>query len=142
MTNLGQTITSLRKTKRISLKQLSEVSGLSAGQLSRIETGAHADPAADDIVKVACALGVTIEDIYEGGNFPVPTRKPIISQSSRTTFAVTMVEKAKMEALARKMRDKLGCSVRWTDILHRMIDDIDVDKAVEIFSNYLDPVKK
>jgi len=141
MSELGNTISSLRKNKNLSLKKLSEISGLTAGQLSKIETESSNNCTPVALVKVAKALGVPVESIFKDEAIVHPAKKNI-TDSTRTTFAVSMVEKAKMEALASQMRERLGCSVRWTDVLHRMIDDIDVEKAYEIFSNYVDPSRK
>lgn len=61
---LGKKIKSLRKSKNITLTQLSELSGVSQGYLSRIENGKH-DPTFSILLQIARALEIQIGMLYE-----------------------------------------------------------------------------
>lgn len=63
MSDSGVMINTLMKNKRVSMKKLSEMSGLSAGQLSRMEAGSNFNSGTAAAVKVAKALGVSVDDI-------------------------------------------------------------------------------
>ncbi|WP_394522072.1 hypothetical protein C1N60_23225 (plasmid) [Pantoea sp. SGAir0184] len=129
-----------KKAERVSLKKLSELSGLSARQLSRMEAGSKTTSDSTTVVKIANSLGVSVEEILgEKRQFLNTVESNNNQQRSRTTFAVSMVEKTKLEIIALKLEEKIGCKVRWTDILHRMIDDIDLEKTLEIFTSYVNP---
>ncbi|MGX9280562.1 helix-turn-helix domain-containing protein [Pantoea ananatis] len=141
MSDFGEMINNLMKNKRVSIKKLSELSGLSARQLSRMEAGSNFNSGTAAAVNVAKALGVSIDDILEDNrnkNASIEASEQNNKKPGRTTFAVSMVEKAKLEVLATKLEVSVGCKVRWTDILHMMIDDIDFDKALHIFNEYVD----
>lgn len=141
MSDFGEMINNLMKNKRVSIKKLSELSGLSARQLSRMEAGSNFNSGTAAAVNVAKALGVSIDDILEDNrnkNASIEASEQNNKKPGRTTFAVSMVEKAKLEVLATKLEVSVGCKVRWTDILHMMIDDIDFDKALLIFNEYVD----
>lgn len=145
MSDFGEMINTLMKNKRVSMKKLSEMSGLSAGQLSRMEAGSKFNSGASAAVKVAKALGISVDDILrdnQNKSVAIETSEQNNKKPGRTTFAVSMIEKTKLEILATKLEDRVGCKVRWTDILHRMIDDIDLEKALDIFSEYVDSSKK
>ncbi|MCX8959317.1 XRE family transcriptional regulator [Erwinia psidii] len=145
MSDFGEMINTLMKNKRVSIKKLSEMSGLSASQLSRMEAGSKFNSGASGAVKVAKALGVSVDDILgdnQNKSVSIEASEQDNKKSGRTTFAVSMVEKTKLEVLATKLEGRVGCKVRWTDILHRMIDDIDLIKAVHIFTEYVDSSKE
>lgn len=108
-------------------------------QVTKFNSGASA------AVKVAKALGVSVDDILgdnQNKSVAIEASEQNNKKPGRTTFAVSMIEKTKLEILATKLEDRVGCKVRWTDILHRMIDDIDLEKAFDIFSEYVDSSKK
>ncbi len=145
MSDSGVMINTLMKNKRVSMKKLSEMSGLSAGQLSRMEAGSNFNSGTAAAVKVAKALGVSVDDIIgDNQNKFASIKEPEQNnkKTGRTTFAVSMVEKAKLEVLANKLEVIVGCKVRWTDILHMMIDDVDIEKALHIFTEYVDSSKE
>ena len=61
---LGKKIKNLRKSKNITLMQLSELSGISQGYLSRIENGKHV-PTFSVLLQIARALQIQIGMLYE-----------------------------------------------------------------------------
>lgn len=62
--NIGQRIKSLRKAKQLTLKQLSETTGLSSGFLSQFERG-MTNIAIDSLNKIAHALGIPLESLIK-----------------------------------------------------------------------------
>lgn len=145
MSDFGEMINTLMKNKRVSMKKLSEMSGLSARQLSRMEAGSKFNSGGSAAVKVAKVLGVSVNDILgdnQNKSVAIETSEQNNKKPGRTTFAVSMVEKTKLEVLATKLECRIGYKVRWTDILHRMIDDIDLEKALHIFTEYVDSSKE
>ncbi|MEK4456886.1 MULTISPECIES: helix-turn-helix domain-containing protein [unclassified Paenibacillus] len=64
MTNtLGVYLKNRRKKKGLNLIELSELSGISIAQISRIETGKRGTPKPDTIKKFSYALDLSYEDL-------------------------------------------------------------------------------
>jgi len=61
---LGKKIRYLRKAKNISQESLSEMAGISPRQMVRIER-AQSLPTLENLEKIALALGVTIQSLFE-----------------------------------------------------------------------------
>lgn len=53
----------LIKSKNLTYRQVSELSGVPAATINRICTGKHNNPKIDTIRKIADALGVTVNDL-------------------------------------------------------------------------------
>lgn len=53
-------LTDIRKSKHITQKQLSEMSGLSESCISNIETGEQSSPTLRSLIRYATALGVEL----------------------------------------------------------------------------------
>ena len=53
-------LTDIRKSKRLTQKQMSELSGLSASCISNIESGENSSPTLRSLIRYANALGVNI----------------------------------------------------------------------------------
>ena len=58
-----------REQKRLTLAALSEMTGLGTGRLSEIETGITSDPRISTLIKIADALGVSLDELVgrDGG---------------------------------------------------------------------------
>ena len=52
-----------REQKNLTLAALSEMTGLGTGRLSEIETGVTSDPRISTIIKIADALGVSLDEL-------------------------------------------------------------------------------
>ena len=52
-----------REQKRLTLAALSEMTGLGTGRLSEIETGITSDPRISTLIKIADALGVSLDEL-------------------------------------------------------------------------------
>ena len=53
-------LTDIRKSKHVTQKQMSELSGLSASCISNIESGENSSPTLRSLIRYANALGVNI----------------------------------------------------------------------------------
>src|ERR1700690_2636080 len=62
---IGEKIRAIRKSKRISLTELSEISGLQMATLSRIENKKMVGTL-DSHIQIAKALGIDITELYKG----------------------------------------------------------------------------
>ncbi len=58
----GIRLKSYRKSKKMTLKELSEETGLSVGFLSKIENG-FGNPSINNVQKICYALGITVNDL-------------------------------------------------------------------------------
>jgi transcriptional regulator with XRE-family HTH domain len=63
MEQLGSFVRAQRRERRLSLRRLSEASGISNPYLSQIERGLR-KPSADVLQQIAKALGVPVEQLY------------------------------------------------------------------------------
>lgn len=57
---LRMELTNIRKSKNLTQKQLSEISGLSASCISNIESGEQSSPTLRSIIRYATALGIEL----------------------------------------------------------------------------------
>jgi len=64
--NTVKTLNELKKQKKMTLKQLSEKSGLSLGTINKIMSGALLDIKADKLQKLCAALGVSPKEVLSG----------------------------------------------------------------------------
>ena len=53
-----------RKKQKLTLKELSEKTGISVGYLSHIENGSRTNPSMKTMYKITQALQVSIEDVF------------------------------------------------------------------------------
>ena len=63
---LGQRIRNRRHAQKLSLSELARLSGVSKGYLSQIERSMTARPSADTVFGISDALGISIDELYEG----------------------------------------------------------------------------
>lgn len=66
-TPLGKQITELRKGTQ---EELATLAGLSIDGLKAVEQGRRADPRLSTVVKIAAALGVTVDELIRGTGLP------------------------------------------------------------------------
>jgi len=64
---VGRRVRSLRKAARLTLRQLSERSGVSLGYLSQVELAKNS-PSIDTLYRVATALSVRVADLFQEGS--------------------------------------------------------------------------
>lgn len=66
LATIGLRIRELRQSRKLTLQELADVSGLSASMLSLVERG-RASPSIGSLIVVASALGVTMSDLLVNG---------------------------------------------------------------------------
>ncbi len=64
--SIGQNLRTLRKVKNLTLRQLSDISGLSTALLSQIERG-NANPSVNSLRKLADSLGTAVRYFFDDG---------------------------------------------------------------------------
>ncbi|MFD0588853.1 helix-turn-helix domain-containing protein [Paenibacillus sp. GCM10027627] len=69
MPNFGPYLKNVRESKPMSINQLAALSGVSAPQISRVETGTRGVPKPDTIRKLADALNVSYEGMMEAAGY-------------------------------------------------------------------------
>ncbi|MDE2967119.1 MAG: helix-turn-helix transcriptional regulator [Chloroflexota bacterium] len=67
--SLGQRVRALRKKQKLSLNDLSRLSGVSKGYLSQVERSLTVRPSAITIFSIAEALGTTVGVLFDGLNY-------------------------------------------------------------------------
>ena len=72
MESIGERIRNVRKKKNLTITQLKEITGLSAGNLSDIENS-KISPSSNALIKLKNALGVSIDWILTGKYFNIST---------------------------------------------------------------------
>lgn len=65
---LSNKIEQLRKEKGYTFAKLSELSGISTGRLSDLATGKRNNPTMDTLIKLADALGVSLDELVGRNN--------------------------------------------------------------------------
>lgn len=83
---LGDRLRKARQHKQLSLRQLSEVSGVDHSQIARMERGEFAAPGADKLQRLATALAIDISDLYALAGYTVPDRLPDFVPYLRAKF--------------------------------------------------------
>ena len=135
---LGELINRARESSRLALRELARRSGVSAGQLSRIETGQVAQPAQDTLERLARALDrdpqplefladrLSFEDLCDGIDamfdemYERGEQSPFEDAASGAQWAVEAVDPDDREA----MRWEAGASLAhlWFD--HRVYGNV------------------
>lgn len=103
---LGDNIRRLRKTKRISINNLSKMSGVSLGYLSDIENNKGTNPTKETLEKLALALEVTVDEFFK--------EEPTITKAENKfneQVRLTVKEQEKLDDLAENMLNNLRTSL-------------------------------
>jgi transcriptional regulator with XRE-family HTH domain len=98
ITMLGDNIRRIRKSKRISINNLSKASGVSLGYLSDIENNKGVNPTKETLEKLAAALEVTVDEFFK--------EEPALSMtgvSPKASGSLSVKEQEKLDAEAEKM---------------------------------------
>lgn len=102
-TRLGHLIQQARHTRKLSLRQLSSMSGIPRNTIYRIEHGATARPRPDVLTAVANVLMIPIEDIYAIVSYPAPHDLPTFAPYLRARYSDLPIEA--IEELTRYFED-------------------------------------
>ena len=97
---LGFKLRSLRKTRRLSLKQLADRVGCSPSYLSMVENG-KVDPGVSRLKKIADGLETTIVDLFQAQT----GEKPVIRKHERTS-AEFAASRTRIEILVPPLPEK------------------------------------
>lgn len=103
---LGDNIRRIRKSKRISINNLSKASGVSLGYLSDIENDKGVNPTKDTLEKLAAALEVTVDEFFKD--------EPVLLESETSpnpSVSLSIKEQEKLDAEAEKMISELRASL-------------------------------
>lgn len=68
--HLSDNLKRIRAERGISQEELAERSGISSGQLSKLEIGTQKNPQLETVVAISAALGVSIEELVFGTEGP------------------------------------------------------------------------
>lgn len=70
---IGAALRAARKAKGLSLRDLEKPTGMSSSQISQIESGGRADPAFGTVLRIARAIGISLDDLAGlGASGPLP----------------------------------------------------------------------
>lgn len=92
MSEFGEYIRNLRKKKDITINQLSLYSGISASQLSRIESGKRGVPKPPTIEKLAHALKVEYSELMEKAGYIDEIEPEVITEINGEKIVLTQQE--------------------------------------------------
>ena len=101
---LGEFIRSRRRSLHLSLRRLSQVSGVSNPYLSQIERGLR-KPSAEVLQQIATALVVPAEQLYIRAGILEPGADGDLIGHIRRDPALTVEQKDALERLYRQFRD-------------------------------------
>lgn len=68
--HLSDNLKRIREQRELSQKELAERSGVSIGQISKLEIGSQKNPQLETVVAIATALGVSMEELVFGTEGP------------------------------------------------------------------------
>ena len=84
---LGQLIQQTRHTRKLSVRQLSSMSGIPKSTIIRIEHGEIARPRPDFLAAMAKALMIPIAEIYATVHYPAPRDLPSFAPYLRVRYS-------------------------------------------------------
>jgi transcriptional regulator with XRE-family HTH domain len=101
---LGQLFRRTRLTKKLSLRQLDELSGASYGWIRRLERGLAAEPSPSKLTAVARVLGIPPERIDRITRGHVSSSLPPIRTYFRAKYQLTTEEIQQIEEVFDRVR--------------------------------------
>lgn len=87
MSTVGERIRHQRQKLNLTQERLATVAGISKGFLSDVETNTR-NPSAEYLLRIANALGVTLDYLMKGGDEPASPTKRIDFPASLAAFAM------------------------------------------------------
>lgn len=88
----GDTLKKLRESRSMSVNQLALYSGISAAQISRIETNKRSNPKPETIKKIASALRYSYEDLLAKAGY-IDSTKEDSSKNIKEEYELSETEK-------------------------------------------------
>lgn len=101
---LGRVFKQARLARKLSLRQLDELSGVSYGWIRRLESGIATEPAASKLTKLAQVLGISPERIDRITRGHVSSDLPPIRTYFRAKYQLTTEEIQQIEELFDQIR--------------------------------------
>lgn len=101
---LGRLIKRTRRARKLSLRELDELTGASYGWLSRLERGNMTAPAPSKLTAVAEALGIPMERIDRMTRGKISSDLPAIRTYFRTKYKLTPQEITQIEEVFDRIR--------------------------------------
>jgi transcriptional regulator with XRE-family HTH domain len=101
--HIGNRIRDLRKEKKITLVELSQMTGVAQATLSRIETGVMKGTV-DSHLEIAKALGMTLAELYSG--LDERAEKIVHQESEQRTIITVRTNKVRCELLTQEAMKK------------------------------------
>lgn len=89
ITNIGAKIKKIRREKKLTLQQLSELTNLSVGFLSQLERGLS-NVAIDTLQDIANALDVSIHSFIEADSFDQNANNPVMRDFEKTCSVINL----------------------------------------------------
>ena len=86
--DLGERIKQLRRSKKLTLTELSERSGVAVSTLSKIENG-QATGSVDTIFKIARGLKVLFDNLFELSTQPQPNGRCLVTKQGQAERVAT-----------------------------------------------------
>jgi len=117
MSNIGERIRGLRKTRGYTQVELAKRAGLTQGQVSKYDR--YADAPADALLKIAEALETSIEFLIGRTDDPQPPLR------------LTPEERALLEPLLRRLRER--GSVTFDEIAEAWLNNLPKDPGLDDF---------
>jgi HTH-type transcriptional regulator / antitoxin HipB len=135
---LGENVRAERRLQGKTTRELAQLAGLHASQISRLENGL-ADAKVSTVVRVARALQVTVAQLIEGtGTAPPP---PEVDDDPREDFVVDRVVYRRLGQALRRERESKG--LRQDDLALaaglglRAVGEIEAGKPTAQFNTWL-----
>ena len=106
MNNLGEKIKFYRKDKGLTLKELSQITGLSVGFISNIERNQNS-PSVSNLQQICTALNVNLMEIIQDGS----EKTPVLRKQERKEIFSSKSEQTKFELLTKGTHNLNGIAI-------------------------------
>lgn len=101
MADLGDRLRVLRRQRQLTLKAMSDRTGLSEGFLSQVERG-HSEPSIASVRKIAAALGIQVSALFDEDD---GTRPAVLHKVERDGFRLDLGTSRKYLLTRRPLRN-------------------------------------
>lgn len=106
MNNLGEKIKFYRKDKGLTLKELSQITGLSVGFISNIERNQNS-PSVSNLQQICTALNINLMEIIQDG----AEKSPVLKKVERKKIFSSQEENTKIELLTKGTNNLNGIAI-------------------------------
>lgn len=106
MNNLGEKIKYYRKDKGLTLKELSQITGLSVGFISNIERNQNS-PSVSNLQQICTALNINLMEIIQDG----AEKSPVLKKVERKEIFSSKSEHTKIELLTKGTNSLNGIAI-------------------------------